>query len=272
MNTHSTIIEKAFNAAHTALGTSPDYPKPVADAFKRRDAAADLLDLKPLNVAHELQASPNVRQWPSVLDKCAAHNARAEQAQAAIKGGILTSATAQLDRALKQYVPEYADQAHETVSGILAALTDAAAHVASLNAENAVRNGYGDQLTELHKHTVKVRTHTAVGSTVAPAQKVAQAAQALALITVPGRIDPIKKTPATRWNQGGETRSNAADLARRDEARRLMTDWHRDETETLRKLARGEYAGFELSAATSDDYAHRVTQFENADRIEVVAD
>ena len=195
------------------------------------------------------------------------------EAKSAIRnGGVLATTNALLGRALTTFLPTYTDQAHESVNGLLATFADASAHVASLNPETAVRNGYGDSLTQLHQLAMKVRAHTAIGTIVAPSGKVVQAARALALVVDPGRIDPIKKTPATRWNQGGETRSNAADLARRDEVRRLMTDWHRDEVDTLRKLARGEYAGFELSAATAEDYAHRVAQFENGDRIEVVAD
>ncbi|WP_440220801.1 hypothetical protein [Dietzia sp. MNB45] len=272
MTTHITTIEAAYTKAADTLGISPEWDKALTATMKRRDAAVALFDLKPRDAAAELAAAPNPRTWDSIITEVATHNARVAEAQAAIRGRLLTTAQAQLDAQLKAFLPQYAGQAYERVSGVLASITDTAAHVASLNAETAVRNGYGDALTQLHQLAMTVRTHTAIGATVAPAGKVAQAARALALITNPGRIDPIKKTPASRWNQGGETRSNPADLARRDEARRLMTDWHRDETDTLRKLARGEYAGFQLSAATSDDYAHRVTQFENADRIEVVAD
>ncbi|WP_440220634.1 hypothetical protein [Dietzia sp. MNB45] len=272
MNTHTTNIEKSYHAASMALGIEPTWDKTITATMKRRDAAVALFEMKPRDAAAELAAAPNPRTWDSIITDIANHNAKVDVATTAIRGRLLTTTQAQLDAQLTQALPTYTDQAHETVSGILAALTDAAGHVASLNAETAVRGGYGDALTQLHQLSMKVRAHTAIGATVATGGKVAQAARALSLIVDPGRIDPIKKTPASRWNQGGETRSNAADLARRDEARRLMTDWHRDETDTLRKLARGEYAGFELSAATSDDYAHRVTQIENADRIEVVAD
>ncbi|MFI8695649.1 hypothetical protein [Dietzia maris] len=273
MNAHPTEIEKAFLKAADALGITPEWDKPLIALLKRRDAAQALADMKPRDAAAELTAAPNPRQWDSILGEIAAHNLKVAEAKAAIRnGGVLATTHALLGRALTTFLPTYTDQAYERVSGVLASITDTAGHVASLNAETAVRNGYGDSLTQLHQLAMKVRAHTAIGTTVAPAGKVAQAARALSLITNPGRIDPIKKTPASRWNQGGETRSNPADLARRDEARRLMTDWHRDEVDTLRKLARGEYAGFQLSAATAEDYAHRVTQFENADRIEVVAD
>ncbi|WP_238556454.1 hypothetical protein, partial [Dietzia sp. UCD-THP] len=90
MSNHVTMIEKAFNAANTALAVTPTYPKPLADTLKRRDAAAELMNYRTMNVAHELAAAPNPRQWPSILDQCAAHNARAEQAQAAIRGGLLS--------------------------------------------------------------------------------------------------------------------------------------------------------------------------------------
>lgn len=272
MNTHVTTIEAAYTKAADTLGISPEWDKALTATMKRRDAAVALFEMKPRDAAAELAAAPNPRTWDSIITDIANHNAKVDVATTAIRGRLLTVTQAQLDAQLKAFLPQYADQAHETVSGILAALTDTAAHVPTMSAEAAVRAGYGDRLSDFHQHAHLVRQHATIGATVAPGGKVAQAAQALALVVDPGRIDPIKKTPASRWNQGGETRSNAADLARRDEARRLMTDWHRDETETLRKLARGEYAGFDLSAATSDDYAHRVTQFENADRIEVVAD
>lgn len=268
----STTIEGAYLTSAHALGIEPTWDKTILATMKRKDAAQALANMQPRDAAQELIAAPNPRQWDSILTEITQHNAKVETAKAAIRGRLLSTTQAQLDQQLKQYLPTYADQAYERVSGVLAALNDTAAHVPTMSAEAAVRAGYGDRLSDFHKHAHLIRQHATIGATVAPGGKVAQAARALALITNPGRIDPIKKTPATRWNQGGETRSNPADLARRDEARRLMTDWHRDETETLRKLARGEYAGFELSAATSDDYAHRVTQFENADRIEVVAD
>lgn len=268
----STTIEGAYLTSAHALGIEPTWDKTILATMKRRDAAQALANMQPRDAAQELIAAPNPRQWDSILSEITQHNARVETAKVAIRGRLLSTTQAQLDQQLKHYLPQYADQAYERVSGVLAALNDTAAHVPTMSAEAAVRAGYGDRLSDFHKHAHLVRQHATIGATVAPGGKVAQAARALALITDPGRIDPIKKTPASRWNQGGETRSNAADIARRDEARRLMTDWHRDEVDTLRKLARGEYAGFELSAATSDDYAHRVTQFENADRIEVVAD
>lgn len=268
----STTIEGAYLTSAHALGIDINWGKDITAVQKRRDAAQALANMQPRDAAQELIAAPNPRQWDSILTEITQHNAKVETAKAAIRGRLLSTTQAQLDQQLKQYLPTYADQAYERVSGVLAALNDTAAHVPTMSAEAAVRAGYGDRLSDFHQHAHLVRQHATIGATVASGGKVAQAARALALIVDPGRIDPIKKTPASRWNQGGETRSNPADIARRDEARRLMTDWHRDEVDTLRKLARGEYAGFELSAATAEDYAHRVTQFENADRIEVVAD
>ena len=267
MTSHATMIEKAYNAANTALGIEPNYPKPISDAFKRRDAAVDLLDLKPLNPAHELQASPNVRQWPSVLDRCAAHNARAQAAQDAIKGGILTSATAQLDHALKAYVPEHSSAVYKAVEAHVNGLTEAAQHCPTLNADSAVKGGYGDAMTRFYQHAQVIVTYADIGSVTAPADRAAQAARALALVTDPGRIDPIKRTPASRWNEGGELRSPESDVRRRDIARGLLTDWIGNPVETLRKLGRDEYDGFSLSPATADTYTDRVEQFANADRI-----
>ena len=268
----STTIEGAYLTSAHALGIEPAWDKTILATMKRRDAAQALADLQPRDAAQELMAAPNPRQWDSILSEVTQHNAKVETAKAAIRGRLFSATQAQLDTQLKAFLPQYAGQAYERVSGVLAALNDTAAHVPTMSAVAAVRAGYGDRLSEFHQHAHLIRQHATIGATVAPGGKVAQAARALSLITDPGRIDPIKKTPASRWNQGGETRSNAADIARREEARRLMTDWHRDETETLRKLARGEYAGFDLSAATADTYTDRVTQFENADRIEVVAD
>lgn len=273
MNAHPTEIEKAFLKAAEALGIEPQWDKPLVALMKRRDAAQALADLKPRDAAQELAATNGTRGWDHLLGEIAAHNAKIEVAKSALRaGGILATTQAQLGRALTLHLPAFTDQTHDTVAGLLAALADTAQNCPSLDAESAVRNGFGDTLTQLHKHAVTVRAYVAVGTVTAPANRVAQAARALALITDPGRIDPIKRTPATRWNQGGELRSPEADVRRRDEARRLMTDWHRDEVDTLRRLGRGEYEGFILSPATADDYAHRVTQFENADRIEVVAD
>lgn len=272
MSNHTTMIEKAFHAANTALGTDPKYPKPLTDALKRRDAAEEIMDYRPMNVAQELAAAPNPRQWPSVLDKCAAHNARAEQAQAAIRGGLLSSATAQLDHQLKQYVPEYTTSVYKTVEAHLNALLDAAQDCPTTDAEAAINSGYGDALTQLHKHAVTIRAYVAVGTVTAPGQRPAQAAHALALVTDPGQVNVIKRTPASRWNQGGELRSPEADIRRRDIARGLIGDWLKNETETLRRLGRGEYEGFSLSPATADTYTERVEQLLNSDRIERVAD
>lgn len=272
MTNHSTIIEKAFNAANTALGIEPNYPKPVADAFKRRDAAAELMELKPMNPAHELAAAPNPRQWSSILDQCAAHNARAEQAQAAIRGGLLSSATAQLDHALKAYVHEYTTSVYKTVEAHLNALVEAAQDCPTTNAEAAINAGYGAQLTEFHQHARTIVTYTGVGTVTAPGQRSAQAARALSLVCDPSEVPVVKRTPASRWNEGGELRSPESDIRRRDITRGLLSDWIRDETETLRRLGRGEYQGFILAPATADTYADRVEQFANADRIERVTD
>ena len=272
MSNHTTMIEKAFNAANTALGIDPNYPKPLADTLKRRDAAAELMDLKPMNPAHELAAAPNPRQWPSILDQCAAHNARAEQAQAAIRGGLLSGATAQLDHQLKQYVPEYSTSVYKTVEAHLNALLDAAQACPTTNAEAAISGGYGAQLTEFHQRARTIVTYTTVGTATAPGQRSAQAARALALVTDPGEVPVVKRTPASRWNEGGELRSPESDIRRRDITRGLLTDWIRDETETLRRLGRGEYQGFVLAPATADTYEHRVEQFLNSERIERVTD
>lgn len=272
MSNHDTSIEKAYRAAHTALAVTPNYPKPLADAIKRRDAAAELMDYRPMNVAQELAASNNPRQWPSILDRCAAHNARAEQAQAAIRGGLLSSATAQLDHQFKQYVPEYTTSVYKTVEAHLNALTEAAQACPTTNAEAAISGGYGAQLTEFHTHARTIVTYTGVGTVTAPGQRAAQAARALSLICDPGQINIIKRTPASRWNEGGELRSPEADIRRRDITRGLLGDWIKNPTETLRRLGRGEYQGFILAPATSDNYADRVEQFANADRIERVTD
>ena len=267
MSNHTTMIEKAFNAANTALGIDPNYPKPLADTLKRRDAAAELMDLKPMNPAHELAAAPNPRQWPSILDQCAAHNARAEQAQAAIRGGLLSGATAQLDHQLKQYVPEYSTSVYKTVEAHLNALLDAAQACPTTNAEAAISGGYGAELTAFHTHARTIVTYTTVGTATAPGQRSAQAAHALSLICDPGEVNVIKRTEATRNNMGGEVRSPEADVRRRDIARGLLGDWLGNPVETLRKLGRGEYQGFVLAPATADTYTDRVEQFANADRI-----
>ncbi len=272
MSNHITMIEKAFNAANTALAVTPKYPKPLASAFERRDAAAELMDCKPMNVAHELGAAANIRLWPSIMDKCAEHNARAEQAQAAIRGGLLSSATAQLDHALKAYVAEYTTSVYKTVEAHLNALTEAAQACPTTNAEAAISGGYGAQLTEFHTHARTIVTYTGVGTVTAPGQRPAQAARALALVTDPGTVNVVKRTPASRWNEGGELRSPESDIRRRDITRGLLTDWIKNPTETLRRLGRDEYQGFSLSPATADTYADRVTQFENSDRIVRVDD
>lgn len=272
MSNHTTSIEKAFNAAHTALATSPNYPKPLADTLKRRDAAAELMDYKPMNPAHELAAAPNPRQWPSILDQCAAHNARAEQAQAAIRGGLLSGATAQLDHQLKAYVAEYATATYKTVEAHLNALTEAAQACPTTNAEAAISGGYGAELTQFHQHARIIVTYTTVGTATAPGQRSAQAAHALSLICDPGTVNIVKRTPAARFNEGGELRSPEADIRRRDITRGLLTDWIKNETETLRRLGRGEYEGFVLAPATAETYEDRVEQFLNSDRIERVAD
>lgn len=272
MSNHATSIEKAYNAASTALAVTPTYPKPLTDTLKRRDAAVELLDYKPMNPAHELAASNNPRQWPSILDRCAEHNARADQAQAAIRGGLLKSATAQLDHQLKAYVAEYTTSVYKTVEAHLNGLVEAARDCPTTNAEAAITSGYGDALTQLHKHAVTIRAYVAVGTVTAPANRAAQAAHALALVTDPGTVNVIKRTPAARFNEGGELRSPEADIRRRDITRGLLTDWIKNETETLRRLGRDEYQGFVLAPATADTYEHRVEQFLNSDRIERVAD
>ncbi|OAH41762.1 hypothetical protein AYJ66_07260 [Dietzia cinnamea] len=272
MSNHVTMIEKAFNAANTALGIEPNYPKPLTDALKRRDAAAELVDYRPMNVAQELAASNNPRQWPSILDRCAAHNARAEQAQAAIRGGLLSGATAQLDHQFKAYVPEYTTSVYKTVEAHLNALTEAAQACPTLNADSAVKGGYGDAMTRFYQHAQIIVTYTGVGTITAPANRPAQAARALALVTDPGTVNVVKRTPASRWNEGGELRSPEADIRRRDITRGLLTDWIKNPTETLRRLGRDEYQGFTLSPATADTYADRVEQFANAERIERVTD
>ncbi|MEV8222759.1 hypothetical protein AB0P16_09880 [Dietzia maris] len=272
MSNHVTMIEKAFNAANTALGTDPKYPKPLASAFERRDAAAELMDLKPMNVAHELGAAANIRLWPSIMDKCAAHNSRAEQAQAAIRGGLLSSATAQLDHQFKAYVAEYASAVYKAVEAHLNALVEAAQDCPTTNAEAAISGGYGAQLTTFHTHARTIVTYTGVGTVTAPGQRSAQAARALSLICDPGEVAVVKRTPASRWNEGGELRSPEADIRRRDITRGLLGDWIKNETETLRRLGRGEYEGFLLAPATADTYAERVEQFLNAERIERVTD
>lgn len=272
MSNHTTMIEKAYNAANTALGIDPKYPKPLADTLKRRDAATELMHYKPMNPAHELAAAPNPRQWPSILDQCAAHNARAEQAQAAIRGGLLSGATAQLDHQLKAYVPEYTSAVYKAVEAHLNALLDAAQACPTTDAEAAISGGYGAELTAFHTHARTIVTYTGVGTVTAPGQRPAQAARALSLICDPGEVNVVKRTPASRWNEGGELRSPESDIRRRDITRGLLTDWIKNPTETLRRLGRGEYQGFILAPATADTYGDRVEQFANADRIERVTD
>ena len=173
MTTHVTTIEAAYTKAADTLGISPEWDKALTATMKRRDAAVALFEMKPRDAAAELAAAPNPRTWDSIITDIANHNAKVDVATTAIRGRLLTVTQAQLDQQLKQALPTYADQAHETVSGILATLTDAAGHVASLNAETAIRAGYGDALTQLHQLAMTVRAHTAIGTTVAPAGKVA---------------------------------------------------------------------------------------------------
>lgn len=161
---------------------------------------------------------------------------------------------------------------YKTVEAHLNALTEAAQACPTTNAEAAISGGYGDALTQLHKHAVTIRAYVAVGTVTAPANRAAQAAHALALVTDPGQINIIKRTPASRWNEGGELRSPEADVRRRDITRELLTNWLTNPTETLRRLGRDEYQGFVLAPATADTYEHRVEQFLNSDRIERVAD
>ncbi|WP_042330437.1 hypothetical protein, partial [Dietzia sp. UCD-THP] len=185
---------------------------------------------------------------------------------------LLSGATAQLDHQFKAYVPEYASATYKAVEAHLNGLVEAAQDCPTTDAEAAINGGYGDALTQLHKHAVTIRAYVAVGTVTAPGQRPAQAARALALVTDPGTVNVIQRTPASRWNQGGELRSPEADIRRRDIARGLIGDWLKNETETLRRLGRGEYEGFILAPATADTYPERVEQFLNADRIERVAD
>ncbi|MEH6820914.1 MAG: hypothetical protein V7706_13305 [Dietzia psychralcaliphila] len=272
MSNHSTMIEKAFNAANTALAVDPTYPKPITDTLKRLDAAVALEDLKPRDAAAELMAAPNPRTWDSILTEIATHNLKVDTAKAAIRGRLLTTTRAQLDRALTVYVPEYASACYKAVEAHLNALVEAAQACPTTNAEAAVRDGFGAQLTEFHTRARTIVTYTGVGKDTAPADRAAQAARALSLIVDPGTVNVIKRTPAARFNEGGELRSPEADVRRRDITRGLLTDWIKNPTETLRRLGRDEYQGFILAPATADTYADRLGQFANADRIERVTD
>lgn len=272
MSNHTTSIEKAYNAANTALAVTPKYPKPIADTLKRRDAAVALEDLQPRDAAAELLAAPDLRTWDSILTEIATHNLKVDTAKAAIRGRLLTTTRAQLDRALTVYVPEYTTSVYKAVEAHLNALVDAAQDCPTTDAEAAVRDGYGAQLTEFHTRARTIVTYTGVGKDTAPADRAAQAGRALSLIVDPGTVNVIKRTPAARFNEGGELRSPESDIRRRDITRGLLTDWLKNPTETLRRLGRDEYQGFILSPATADTYEHRVEQFLNSDRIERVAD
>lgn len=268
MNVHPSTIEAAYNKAAGALGIEPQWDKPLVALLKRRDAAQALADMKPRDAAAELTAAPNPRQWDSILGEIAAHNIKVTEAKAAIRnGGVLATTQAQLGRALTLHLPTFTDQVHDTVAGLLATLADTAQDCPSLDAESAVRGGFGDSLTQLHRHAHTIRAYTTVGTVTAPADRAAQAARALSLICDPGTINPIKRTQPTRWSApGGELKSGPEDVARKDATHTLISAWVRDEVDTLRRLALREFDGFELSAATAEDYEWRVTQFANSQR------
>ena len=264
----STTIEGAYLTSAHALGIEPTWDKTILATMKRRDAAQALADLQPRDAAQELMAAPNPRQWDSILSEITQHNAKVETAKAAIRGRLFSATQAQLDAQLKQFLPQYADQAYERVSGVLASITDTAAHVPTMSAETAVREGFGDKLSDFHQHAHAIRQHTALGSAVAPTGRVHVATHALALIVAPEPINPIKRTQPTRWSApGGELKSGPEDVARKDATHNLLTAWSRDEVDTLRRLARREFDGFELSAATAEDYRWRVEQFANSQRV-----
>lgn len=268
MNVHPSTIEAAYIKAAEALGITPEWDKPLIALLKRRDAAQALADMKPRDPAQELAATNGTRQWDHLLGEIAAHNAKIEVAKAAIRnGGVLATTQAQLGRALQLHLPAFTDQAYERVSGVLAALNDTAQDCPSLDAESAVRGGFGDSLTQLHRHAHTIRAYTAVGTVTAPADRAAQAARALSLVVAPEPVNPIKRTQPTRWSApGGELKSGPEDVARKDATHTLISAWVRDEVDTLRRLARREFDGFELSAATAEDYEWRVQQFANSQR------
>lgn len=268
MNAHPTEVEKAFLKAAEALGITPEWDKPLVALMKRRDAAQALADLKPRDAAQELAATNGTRGWDHLLGEIAAHNAKIEVAKSALRtGGILATTQAQLGRALTLHLPAFTDQSHDTVAGLLAALAETAQQCPTIDATTAVQNGYGDALTRLYQTAHTVRAYVAVGTVTAPADRAAQAGRALALVVAPEPINPIKRTQPTRWSApGGELKSGPEDVARRDTTHNLLTAWVKDEVDTLRRLARHEYAGFELNAATAEDYDWRVEQFANSQR------
>jgi hypothetical protein len=267
----TTNIELAYNRAADALAITLEYPKLITDALKRRDAAKKLAELTPRDAAHEIAAANNPRAWDSILDAVATHNARCAEAKNAIRGGVLTHSNRQLDQALAAWVPEYADATHDVIAGILATLTDAARAVDKLDAQHAVTRGYGDALTALFTAVTALTAHTLVGQETTGTDATTRASHMLAMVTAPPNIDPIRRTDATRHNMGGEVVSSPEDQSRRQTARDLMGDFLKDTTGTFHRLARNEYPGHQLSAATADDYRQRVEQYLNADRITRVA-
>lgn len=265
----TTNIEQTYTRAADALAVTLTYPKPITDALKRRDAAAALAELTPRDAAAEITAAPNPRSWDGILTDIASHNARCTEARNAIRGGVLSRANTQVDHALTAWVPEYTDATHETVSGHLTALTHAAQTVHELDPQHAIAHGYGDALTELYAAASALDAHARVGDETTGTDATTRAARMLSLMVEPPAIDPIRRTAPTRWNPG-EIVSTTDEIDQRNTARQLMTDWLKDRPATLHRLARHEYPGHHLSAATSETYPHRVEQYRNADRVNVV--
>ena len=266
-----TTIQRAYSTAADALGIELDYPKEIVDAVKFGEAAAALNDHKPLNAATELMNAKNIRQWPSILENVVKQNAIAEQAKAAIHGGIVSKSCERIDTELTKWLPAYLTQTRETVAEILANLSNAADEAPTLDPAQAIAGGYGDALTSIFSAASKLKPHTDVARETTGADRVTQAIRSLSMICQPPALTPLRRTEATRIHSG-QVRSTPDEVAQRDTARRLLSDWLADETATIHKLARGVYEGHTLSAATGDDYSIRMTRYMAANRTETVPD
>lgn len=261
--------EQNITATAAALGIDLDLPAPLEAAMKRRAATEALRGMQRRDPAAEIRECTNPRRFESLLTEIGQHNLLADAAREAITGGAHGAAITGAEMEWAQFAPEFADQAADTLGHVINDFCDAARNVRSLDPTQAVARGFGDDLTRLH---VTGRTLTmfaeCFGTRISGTAKTG--AQLAALIAPDAPVQPLRMTITEHRGQVSEVVNSPVEVDQRNIARQLIADWRQDSTDTLRKVARGEYIGYSLLAATSEDYAGRAQSFSNADRTERV--
>lgn len=256
-------VETSITAAYAALGVDPDYPKPLLDAVATRKAAHAVRDSKPRDLAHEL-LNAGARRWPSITEEVAAHNTRHAEERKAISNGLVSRAESAVEHEYRAHATGYLDRTHPAICTLVEQFVEHATSTPTLNAEDAIRRGYGEHVHALHSLWPTLAAHAQVPAITGPEGNTRRAMSQIASLIDIGPI-PTQSTESRAFGAVVDVTPDE-DKRKRDIARRILSEWQSNPLDCARRIARGDTDGATLDPANGDTYTARRTQWANLDR------